>query len=167
MRLPRERRATARDDSQAGSAGGLGGFRVVKDNLTVAGDWRRAAVAWPDRVGIGQYFYADIHKEDASFCAYPDYIRSGAPVLPYFIPFRALTVEGAPNLLVAGKNMATSFFAGAAMRLHPEEWTSGVAAGFAAATMAAEAWTTADVLAHVADVRAGLAAMGSPQNWTL
>ncbi len=30
---------------------------------------------------------------------------------------------GAPNLLVAGKNMATSFFAGAAMRLHPVYWS--------------------------------------------
>lgn len=149
------------------SAGGLGGFRVFKDNLTLPGAWKRAAFAWDDRVGIGQYFYADIHKEDASFCPYPAYIKAGAAVLPYFIPFRALTVDGAPNLLVAGKNMATSFFAGAAMRLHPEEWVSGVAAGFAAGTMATQSWTTADVLAHVADVRAGLAAMGSPQNWTL
>jgi hypothetical protein len=184
------------------SAGGLGGFRVYKDNLTLPGVWKRAAFAWDvrlthyapraspatasltiphtpnpvahptalnqqDRIGIGQYFYADIHKEDASFCPYPDYIKAGAAVLPYFIPFRALTVDGAPNLLVSGKNMATSFFAGAAMRLHPEEWVSGVAAGFAAGTMATQSWTTADVLAHVADVRAGLAAMGSPQNWTL
>ena len=150
------------------SAAGLGGFRVFKDNLTLPGSgWGRAAVAWPDRVGIGQYFYADIHKMAAAACAYPDYIKAGSPVLPYYIPFRALTVEGAPNLLVAGKGMATSFEAGAAMRLHPEEWVSGVAAGFAASTMVKMAWSTADVLANIADVRAGLEAVGSPQNWTL
>lgn len=149
------------------SAGGLGGFRVMKNNLTLPGAWHRAAFAWPDRIGIGSYYYADIHAQDATFCDYPSYIQPGAPVLPYFIPFRALTVDGAPNLLVSGKAMATSFFAGAAMRLHPEEWVSGVAAGYAAGIMVEKAWTTADVLAHVADIRDGLAAMGSPQNWTL
>lgn len=149
------------------SAGGLGDFRVFKDNLTKPGVWHRAAFAWPDRIGIGTYFYADIHREDASFCDYPAYVQPGAPVLPYFIPFRALTVAAAPNLLVSGKNMATSFFAGAAMRLHPEEWVSGCAAGYAASMMAQKNWTTADVLVAVADLRAGLEAMGSPQNWTL
>lgn len=103
----------------------------------------------------------------AADCAYPSYIVAGAPVLPYYIPFRALTVDGAPNLLVAGKNMATSFFAGAAMRLHPEEWVSGVAAGWAAGAMARNAWSTADALAHIDEVRAGVFSMGSPLNWTL
>lgn len=149
------------------SAGGIGGFRVMKSNLSTPGTWSRAAVAWPDSIGIGQYFYADIHKEDAAFCAYPDYIKSGAPVLPYYIPFRALTVDGAPNLLVAGKTMAASFFANAAMRLHPEEWTSGIAAGVAAVTMAQRQWTTADALEHVEVIRAIVEGFGSPQNWTL
>ena len=148
------------------SAGGLGGFRVFKDNLTAPGAWRRAAVAWSDSIGIGQYFYADIHKMSLAVCPYPAYIISGDPVLPYYIPFRALTVEGAPNLLVAGKNMATSFFAGAAMRLHPEEWVSGVAAGYAAGVMKIKGtWTTADVLANIAEIRDGLR-KHSPQNWT-
>lgn len=149
------------------SAGGLGGFRVFKDNLTAPGAWPRAAVAWEDTIGIGQYFYADIHKMIKAVCPYPSYIVAGNPVLPYFIPFRALTVDKAPNLLVAGKNMATSFFAGAAMRLHPEEWVSGVAAGYAAALMTQNPqWTTVDVLENVGEVRAGLERLGSPQNWT-
>lgn len=42
------------------SAAGLGGFRVFKDNLTRPGAWRRAAVAYSDAIGIGQYFYADM-----------------------------------------------------------------------------------------------------------
>ena len=149
------------------SAGGLGGFRVFKDNLTVPGAWRRAAVAFPDAVGIGMYFYADIHKMTAEACAYPAYIAPGDPVLPYYIPFRALTVAGAPNLLVAGKAMATSFFAGAAMRLHPEEWVSGVAAGCAAGLMAQRGWSAQDALQNVQEVRSLIHSMGSPLNWTL
>ena len=43
----------------------------------------------------------------------PDYMahkmRVANSTIPYYIPFRALTVAGAPNLLVAGKSMATSF----------------------------------------------------------
>lgn len=100
-------------------------------------------------------------------CPYPAYIIPGDPVLPYYIPFRLLTVDGATNVLVAGKAMATSFFAGAAMRPHPEVWTSGVAAGVAAALMAQRAWSAADALAHVDVVRAAVERMGSPGNWTL
>lgn len=148
------------------SAGGLGGFRVMKDNLSTPGVWTRAAVAWPDSIGIGQYFYADIHKEDATFCDYPSYIKSGAAVLPYFIPFRALTVDGVRNLLVAGKTIAASFFANAAMRLHPEEWTTGVAAGVAATVMAQRGWSATDALEHVDEIRGIIRGIGSPQNWT-
>ena len=44
----------------------------------------------------------------------------------------------APNLLVAGKCMAESFRANANTRLHPSEWTTGVAAGGAAVLMVCE-----------------------------
>jgi hypothetical protein len=168
-------------------------FRVYKDNLTQPGNWSRAATAWPDTIGIGQYFYADVHKMDAAACAYPEYIKPGAAVLPYYIPFRALTVDGAPNMLVAGKLMATSFFANAAMRLHPEEWVTGEAAGVAAALMVSNKWaTTLEALGNVAIVQqresgalptarpyvciltaapfplaTELLARGSPLNWTL
>jgi hypothetical protein len=149
------------------AAAGLGGFRLFKDNLTAPGAWPRAGVAWEDAIGIGQYFYADIHKESAAFCAYPDYIVSGAPVLPYYLPFRALTVQGAPNVLVAGKAMAQSFFANAATRLHPEEWASGLAAGAAAALMRQRGWTSAQALEGIAEVRAAVVAQGGVLNWTL
>ena len=152
------------------SPGGLGGFRVFKNNLTVAGQSRgnRTAVRWPDTIGIGQYFYADIHKESATACDYPSYIESGAPVLPYYLPFRSLTVAGAPNLLVVGKSIASTFFANAAIRLHPEEWVTGVAAGVAAGLMVEERWaSTQQALDNVAAVQAAVAAMGSPLEWTL
>ena len=69
----------------------------------------------------------------------PPYVADPAPSKPYYIPFRALTSDGADNLLVAGKTMATTFSANSATRLHPEEWSSGVAAGAAAALLGAHA----------------------------
>ena len=82
---------------------------------------------------VAEYWFADIHKmtEDTPSSS----LYQSAHVLPFFIPFRALTVNGYPNVLVAGKCMATSFFVNAATRVHPNEYTSGVAAGVAAAIM--------------------------------
>lgn len=150
------------------STGGLGGFRIFKSNLTQPDPlWHRVAFAWPDAVAIGQYFYADIHKMDAASCPYPSYLVPGAPVLPYYIPFRALTVDGAPNLLVVGKSMSMTFFANAAIRLHPEEWATGVAAGAAAGIMVSRGWDTAAAYTHIAEVRLAVKAAGNPTNWTL
>ncbi len=88
-----------------------------------------------DTVAIGDYHYADIHGLKNG-CQYPDYILGGNhPVNPYYIPFRALTSEYASNLLIPGKSMAQSFLANAATRLHPTEWSTGVAAGAAAFAM--------------------------------
>ena len=113
---------------------GLGGFRLLYDNIS-ADDGGGTAVRWSDTVGLGEYLFADIHKMTADTCPLPHYIKPDAHVLPFFIPFRALTVDGHPNVLVAGKNMAASFFANAATRVHPNEYSSGVAAGVAAAIM--------------------------------
>ena len=103
-----------------------------------------------------------------TFCDYPDYVVGNVKVLPYFIPFRALTVDNAPNLLVAGKSIASSFYANAALRLHPEEWSSGVAAGVSAALMSVNAWTsTGEAMMNVHRIREQLESMGAPLRWTL
>jgi len=81
--------------------------------------------------------------------------------------FRALTNEAAPNLLVAGKTMAVTFWGNAAMRLHPEEWVTGTAAGVAAVQMAANAWTSTDAYNNIAAIQAQIQAVGSPLEWTL
>jgi hypothetical protein len=107
---------------------------MLYDNIS-AGGGNGTAVRWADTVGIAEYWFADIHKMTADTCPLPPYIKPSAPVLPFFIPFRALTVDGYPNVLVAGKSMATSFFVNAATRVHPNEYMSGVAAGVAAAVM--------------------------------
>ena len=90
--------------------------------------------------------------------------------MPFYLPFRALTHEGAANLLVAGKLMATSFFANAATRLHPCEWSSGVAAGGAAALMRRRKWeSTAEALGHIGELQAYLTSPAVAQvlDWEL
>ena len=151
------------------SAAGLGGFRLTYSDLADADPRNKSyAVRWADTVAIGTYYYADIHKMDAAFCALPAYLTkgSGAAILPYFIPFRALTVAGAPNLLVAGKSLAQTFWASAGTRLHPEEWASGVAAGAAAAWMARLGLDSAAALARVGELQGILAGAGQPLWWS-
>ena len=78
-------------------------------------------------------------------------------------------VGGAPNLMAAGKLMSESFHANSNTRLHPSEWTSGVAAGGSAALMLQRQWRdTATALEHIAEVRAFLnsSAVGQPLEWT-
>jgi hypothetical protein len=146
---------------------GIDGFRVFKSNLTTPDPHsNKTAYKWPDAVAIGQYFYADIHKMTNTSCPYPNYIISGDPVLPYYIPFRALTVQESPNLLVAGKSLATTFFANAAIRLHPEEWSSGVAAGAAAAVMFEKQFDSSEAYANINLVQAAIKQLGSPIEWT-
>jgi hypothetical protein len=64
--------------------------------------------------------------------------------------------------------MAQSFHANSNTRLHPSEWTSGVAAGGTAVMMARHGWTTREALSHVGQVRAFLnsSAVGQPLQWT-
>lgn len=89
---------------------------------------------------------------------------------PFYIPLRSLVVDKASNLLVAGKLLAQTFHANAATRLHPSEWTTGVAAGGTAVLMARNNWTTAEAASeHVGAVRAFLnsTAVGQPLQWQL
>jgi hypothetical protein len=110
-----------------------------------------------DRMAIGSY---DCDMHTIKGCVYPSYMHTYYPILPYYIPFRAMTNRDRPNMLVAGKTMAQSFLANSgnksmppynsslilhflmvvpyvcvATRLHPVEWSSGTAAGVAAAFM--------------------------------
>ena len=80
-----------------------------------------------DIIALGDYIYFDSH----SACPVPE-----LPTLaPYGIPFRALTSGDVPNLLVAGKTMSQDYGANLGTRFQPVEWTSGEAAGTAAALM--------------------------------
>jgi hypothetical protein len=62
-------------------------------------------------------------------CHYPSYISGYYPVLPYYIPLRAMTNRDIDNLIPIGKTMAQSFLVNSAVRLHPVEFSIGQAAG--------------------------------------
>lgn len=65
--------------------------------------------------------------------------------------------------------MSQSFYANAVTRLHPSEWSSGAAAGAAAALMAARGWSSSDAYANVKELQALVAspAVGNPLEWSL
>ena len=116
-----------------------------------------------DRVALGAYG-VDIHP--VTTCeASPD--TSGShETLPFYIPFRALTHEKWTNFLVAGKTMAQSFLTNAATRLHPIEWSTGTAAGVAAAAMSRQAWTSRQAFEHIGELQPMIQAK-TPINWTI
>jgi hypothetical protein len=101
-----------------------------------------------------------------STCKMPPYIAGAHDTLPFYIPFRAMTNEKFGNLLVAGKTMAQSFLANAATRLHPIEWSSGTAAGVAAADMAKHGRSTREELEHIQPLQA-LVREKTPTEWTI
>jgi hypothetical protein len=129
----------------------------VTENVTYAADFY-------DSVGLGNYLYADLHP--LTVCTSPRYLNEH-DILPYHIPFRALTSDSYVNLLVSGRSMATTFQAQTATRMHPSEFASGEAAGAAAATMAANGlFSTEDVLDRIEEFQASLEASGVPIFWS-
>lgn len=137
---------------------GIGGFRLSKQMLA-------AATQFPDNIGIGIY-PVDHHNAACKF-AFPNYTHN-ATIQPYYIPFRALTVNDIPNLMVAGKTMAMTWLANAPTRLHPEEWVTGEAAGTAASLWFRNNWrSTSDALSNVGKIQQELLAIGHPLKWTL
>ncbi len=115
-----------------------------------------------DRVAITSYAM-DIHPMEG--CSFSQPYDSKA-VLPFFIPFRALTNAKIENLLVAGKTMAQSFWANTATRLQPGEWVSGIAAGAAAALMVKEGLTSRAAYQRVSEIQA-LVQKHAPIQWTI
>jgi hypothetical protein len=79
---------------------------------------------------IGCY---DVDVHYMKNCSYPSYIREYYPVLPYYIPLRAMTNRDIDNLIPIGKTMAQSFLVNSAVRLHPVEFSIGQAGGVAGA----------------------------------
>ncbi len=102
---------------------------------------RTRSTIYPDSVGIG--FYAiDFHPcmtkspPETPGNTEREGERRGAynlPAYPFQIPLRAMIPQKIDNMLVAGKSIATSHIAAAAYRVHSFEWSSGAAAGIAAA----------------------------------
>jgi hypothetical protein len=123
----------------------------------------RTGTKFDDRIALGAY-PADIHPIVGR--EFPKYIHAFHDTLPFYIPFRALTNERIENMLVAGKTMAQSFMANSATRLHPTEWSTGTAAGVAAAYMAKTGKTARQALESVAEVQK-LVKAKTPIDWTI
>lgn len=126
---------TNRTNRNSGGDGSDGGKNSQRQHSTRS-NASAYGVHFKDTVAIGSYAH-DTHG--LKTCPIPPYVADAPPSKPYYMPFRALTNDGAANLLVAGKTMATTFSANSATRLHPEEWSSGVAAGVAAGLLASTA----------------------------
>ncbi len=140
---------------------GVGGFILKVGDLTGTAK-QKTGKRFRDRIAIGAY-PADVHP--LTVCRYPAHVKE-YDVLPFFIPFRALTNETYGNLLVAGKTMAQSFMANAATRLHPIEWATGTAAGVAAAAMSEADLTSAGLLERIEPLKARVRRR-TPTEWTI
>ncbi len=116
-----------------------------------------------DRVALGAYA-ADIHP--LAGCKYPAAKSVEKQTLPYYIPYRALTNSEFDNLLVAGKTMAQTFLTNSASRLHPSEWSSGCAAGAAAAYLSRAGKTTREGLESIQDIQT-IVKKHTPIDWTI
>ncbi|KAA0159782.1 hypothetical protein FNF28_05692 [Cafeteria roenbergensis] len=114
-------------------AGGTGlGFRLMYYDLSQRNASAKGvpSVRPADAVGI-QVYNDDCHRLAPSVCSLPGYMAEH-DTRPFWLPARMLLQRGAPNLLLAGKTAAQTFHANGAVRLHPGEWTMGVASGAAA-----------------------------------
>ena len=124
---------------------------------------KRTGKKFEDRVAIGAY-PADVHF--LTCCDYPKHIAEHRNTKPFYIPFRSLTHRDFDNLLVARKTMAQSFMANSATRLHPIEWSSGTAAGVAAAMMSRKKLTSRQVLESVGELQI-LVKEKTPIEWSM
>ena len=140
---------------------GLGGFVLSMADL-IGDPVAKTAKRFRDRVALGAY---PAVVQPLASCRYPAHVKE-YDVLPYFVPFRALTNDTFRNLLVAGKTMAQSFMANAATRLHPIEWSTGTAAGVSAAMMAESGISTAELLERVVELQTRIRPR-TPTEWTI
>lgn len=104
-------------------------FRILEEHVgaenrkLVAGEAAgKTAAIFKDSVGIG-YYHIDLHPSSAG----DNYIDFGS--LPFQIPLGALIPERVTNLLPANKNIGTTHITNGCYRLHPVEWSIGVAVG--------------------------------------
>lgn len=114
-----------------------------------------------DSLGIGNYT-VDTRSIIGSTGISPSLSRPA----PFYIPYRALASANVRNLLASGKLYALTWITNSAYRLHPIEWQAGSAAGGAAALMARDGVTNADMLAtpRLREMQAAVAA-NAPIHW--
>jgi hypothetical protein len=122
------------------SLAGLNAIDVITDKILVEDvKLRSRARLYPDSVGIGHYpidFHpcmAQTPPEKLGNTERPGERQGANATYPYQIPLRAMIPPRIDNLIVTGKNIATSHISAATYRVHSFEWSTGAAAGTTAA----------------------------------
>jgi len=143
---------------------GLANFRVTGRywrSTQAAGYANETSYRYYDSVGIGSYS-SDVRPLLSSTGIAPPFSLPA----PFYIPYRALASHNVRNLLSCGKTMAQTYVTNSGYRLHPIEWSSGSAAGVAAALMARDAKTNYELL-EISALRElqNLVAANSPIRW--
>lgn len=142
---------------------GLDNYLLKFDDIT--GDpAKQTGTVFEDRIALGAY-PADVHP--IITCQMPEFVREAHDTLPFYIPFRALTNAKVENMLVAGKTMAQTFLVNSATREQPTEWSTGTAAGVAAAYMAQHAQTSRAAYQQSLSELQRLIAKRTPIDWTI
>ena len=145
----------------------IGHQNFLMNLSTISGPGRNLhGYIFDDRMCIGCYD-ADIHP--MVNCSYPKYMTVDYPILPYYIPLRAMTNRDIDNLIVIGKTMAQSVLVNSAVRLHPVEFSIGQAAGVAGAyAVQNKLQNVADMLqeGHLRRVQS-IVKQFTPTSWTI
>jgi hypothetical protein len=122
------------------SMAGLKVIDVITDKIPLNEvKLRSRSRLFPDSVGIGQYpidFHpcmAESPPEKPGNIERPGERQGASRTYPYQIPLRAMIPPRIDNLIVTGKNIATSHISSATYRVQGFEWSSGAAAGTTAA----------------------------------
>ncbi|MEQ8819316.1 MAG: FAD-dependent oxidoreductase [Sumerlaeia bacterium] len=145
---------------------GLDAFRITSRywrDTRAPGYANGTSFRYYDSVGIGAYS-ADLRPLIGSSGIAPPFSLPA----PFYVPYRALASDNVRNLLACGKLMAQTYVTNSAYRLHPIEWSSGSAAGTAAAIMARDNLDNHDLL-PIPALRAyqTRVAANSPIRWLL
>ena len=145
----------------------IGHQNFLMNLTTISGPGRNLhGYIFEDRMCIGCY---DVDIHPMVNCSYPSYMTTYYPILPYYIPLRAMTNRDIDNLIVTGKTMAQSVLVNSAVRLHPVEFSAGQAAGVAGAyAVQNKLQNVADMLqeAHLGRLQA-LVKQFTPTSWTI
>jgi FAD dependent oxidoreductase len=122
------------------SLAGLNAIDVITDKVSLEQvQLRSRARLYPDSVGIGHYpidFHpcmAEAPPEKPGNTERTSERQGANTTYPYQIPLRAMIPPRIDNLIVTGKNIATSHISAATYRVHSFEWSTGAAAGTTAA----------------------------------
>ena len=111
------------------------GFSIYETDISQrpTDENRQRAYIFYDSVGIGHY-PIDFHeciKPDTSLSPY-EAEKAPSVTYPFQVPLRALIPQKVDNLLVVSKNIATTHISNGSYRVHPVEWSIGVAGGHTA-----------------------------------